>query len=82
MHPANRTLNSIKVAKTAKAYMVFWGATGIATSPVGALRPSPNGKSAATLITKGSTGARARNAIFASRTAGGGVADAAGRNLP
>ncbi len=38
LHPAaDKILSSIKVTKTAKAYLVFWGATGIATSPVSAL---------------------------------------------
>ena len=39
LHPAGRVLKSIKVAKTAKAYVVFWGATGIATGTVSARLP-------------------------------------------
>jgi hypothetical protein len=35
IHPAAaKTLNSIKVEKTAAGYLVFWGATGVATSSV------------------------------------------------
>jgi hypothetical protein len=35
LHPAaGRTLTGVKVSKTAKGYLVFWGATGIATTPV------------------------------------------------
>lgn len=38
LHPAaGKTLVGVKVAKTAKGYLVFWGATGIATGPVALL---------------------------------------------
>jgi hypothetical protein len=45
LHPApGKVLTEVKVSKTAaKAYLVFWGATGIATTPV-ALDPSLPGK--------------------------------------
>ncbi len=36
LHPAAKTLTAVKVAKTAKAYLVFWGATGITTGTVAA----------------------------------------------
>jgi hypothetical protein len=35
LHPAaGRTLTGVKVSKTAKGYLVFWGATGLAATPV------------------------------------------------
>lgn len=36
---AAKTLSSVKIAKTAKGYLVFWGATGIASGPVTARIP-------------------------------------------
>ncbi|MDB5050229.1 MAG: hypothetical protein JWO30_3300 [Fibrobacteres bacterium] len=41
LHPAaGKILTDVKVSKTAPGYLVFWGATGIATSPVSLLSGS------------------------------------------
>lgn len=54
LHPSPaKTLASVKVSKTAKAYLVFWGATGIATSPVTAVLRSPAGRMAGRIAAPG-----------------------------
>ncbi|MDB5104109.1 MAG: hypothetical protein JWP91_1798 [Fibrobacteres bacterium] len=48
LHPApGKILTGVKVAKTLKGYLVFWGATGIATTPVSLRLPPGDARTGA-----------------------------------
>jgi hypothetical protein len=71
LHPAaGKTLRSVRISKTAGGYLVFWGATGIATGSVTGLLPL-----------SARAGARNRSRLWiAGDLPGPGRVDAAGRS--
>jgi hypothetical protein len=74
VHPtAGKTLTDVKVEKTAAGYLVFWGATGIATGAVGAL-DAGTGMEAGPADATGAAGAGGNAGAAGSGGAGSGAA--------